>query len=356
LHELTKYGADERRFTEAALFPGLLLARVLSQSKDLYKIADGEGETLAEVSGKFRLEAAGPSDYPAVGDFILVSRAEEDGRAVIHRVLSRQSAFMRMAAGREQALQVVAANVDFVFLCMSLNNDYNPSRLERYLSVAWGSGATPVVVLTKSDLCGDLSSVLAEIAAIAPGTDVIITSSFDQSSCDKLLSYLQPGTTASFLGSSGVGKSTLINRLTGEERLATSDTRRDGKGRHTTTRRELLVLPQGGIVIDTPGMRELGVDTVDLARSFADINELAAKCRFRDCTHTAEPGCAVLQALADGELEERRFESYRKLKREARYDGLSAREIEAEKLSAMFGGRGAMKQARDFAKQKNRRK
>ena len=356
MHELTKYGTDECRFTEATLYPGLRLARVLSQSKELYRIADGQGETLAEVTGKFRLDADGPSDYPAVGDFVMATRADEHGRAVIHRVLSRRSAFTRAASGREQQLQVVAANVDFVFLCMSLNRDYNPSRLERYLSVAWGGGATPVVVLTKSDLCADLSSVLAEIAAIAPGTDVIVTSGFDQTSCDRLLSYLKPGVTASFLGSSGVGKSTLINRLAGEERLAVSAVRRDDKGRHTTTRRELLVLPQGGIVIDTPGMRELGVDTVDLARSFADIDELSRRCRFRDCTHTAEPGCAVLQALADGELEMRRFENYRKLKREARYDGLSSRQIEAKKLSAMFGGKGAMKQARDLAKQKNKRR
>jgi ribosome biogenesis GTPase len=356
LHLFTNYGAGERRLAEAALTPELRLARVLTQSKELYKIADEEGETLAEVSGKFRHDAKSPSEYPAVGDFVLAARAEEGGRAVIHRVLPRQSAFTRTAPGAEQDLQVVAANVDLVFLCMSLNNDYNPSRLERYLSVAWASGATPVIVLTKSDLCADLSSVLAEVASIAPGTDIVVTSSTDQDSCDRLLSYLKPGVTGSFLGSSGVGKSTLINRLAGEERLATSDIRRDDKGRHTTTRRELLVLPQGGVVIDTPGMRELGVDAVDLSRSFADIEELAAKCRFRDCSHTAEPGCAVLQALSDGLLEERRFENYRKLKKEARYDGLSSRQIEAEKLEAMFGGKGAMKQARDFAKQKNKRR
>jgi ribosome biogenesis GTPase len=225
------------------------------------------------------------------------------------------------------------------------------------LSVAWNSGAAPVVVLTKSDLCGDLPAVLARISETAPGADVIVTSSLDQSSCEKLLPFLKPGTTASFIGSSGVGKSTLINRLAGGEILSTSEIRKaDDRGRHTTTRRELLVLPGGGIVIDTPGMRELGVESVDLARAFADIDALSAKCRFGDCTHKNEPGCAVRAALEAGALEKRRLENYQKLKREAKYDGLSSRQIEAEKMNFLFGGKNAMKQARDAAKQKNRKR
>lgn len=357
MHPLTRYGASERHFAEAALYPGLWLARVTSQYKDLYKIVTEGGECFAEVSGKFRFEAVRLSDYPAVGDFVMADRVEDSaGHAVIHRVLPRRSAFERAAVGVENQTQVIAANIDTVFVCMSLNYDYNLSRLERYLSVAWNSRATPVVVLTKADLCTDLPARLAQIASVAPGTKVVATASLDPACCDRLLPFLREGTTASFIGSSGVGKSTLINRLMGEALLTTSEIRRgDDKGRHTTTRRELFVLPQGGIVIDTPGMRELGAESVDLSKSFSDIDDLAGKCRFRDCTHTSEPGCAVLQALAAGTLDARRLQSYRKLKREARYDGLSAKELEAQKLNAMFEGIGGMKKARKHIRQNNKR-
>lgn len=237
---------------------------------------------------------------------------------------------------------------------MSLNSDYNLNRLERYLSVAWASGATPVVVLTKADLCENLAEVVAEISSVTISVAVVITSRFDRESSSKLQSYLQPGLTASFIGSSGVGKSTLVNLLASEELLSTSEIRSDDKGRHTTTRRELLLLHQGGIVIDTPGMRELGAELVDLAKSFADIDEMIGQCRFNDCTHTTEPGCAVRAAIASGQLEERRFENYRKLLKEASYDGLSSRRIEEEKIKLMFGGMNEMKKARDFFKRKNK--
>lgn len=357
LNQLKKYGADDRFFAEAALYPGMSMARVVSQHKDAYRIVTEHGEGLAEVSGKFRYEASHLSQYPAVGDFVVVDRADtQSGNAVIHRVLTRKSAFKRAAVGLNNQTQVVAANIDLVFICMSLNNDYNLSRLERYLSVAWDSGATPVVVLTKSDLCADLTCTLSEISSVAVGSDIIAASSFDRASCGKLRLYLQPGVTAAFIGSSGVGKSTLINLLAGEELLATSAVRQDDKGRHTTTRRELLILPQGGIVIDTPGMRELGAESVDLSKSFADIDALVTRCRFHDCTHAAEPGCAVLEAVASGELHERRFKNYQKLQKEARYDGLSSKQIETEKLNAMFGSVGGMKKARDFMKQRDKRR
>jgi ribosome biogenesis GTPase len=357
LNQLIRYGASERHLAEAVLYPMLFPAIVVSQYKDLYKLVTDVGECLAEISGKFRYEVTGLSEYPAVGDFVLVDRIQgNSGNAIIHRVLTRKSVFERTAVGDEHQTQVVAANIDTVFICMSLNNDYNLNRLERYLAVAWKSGATPVVVLTKADLCEDLPSVLIEISAVAPGTDVVATSSCDLASCDKLLPWLQPGMTASFIGSSGVGKSTLINRLMGEEILTTSEIRQDDKGRHTTTRRELRILPQGGIVIDTPGMRELGVESVDLSKSFADIDDLASKCRFRDCTHSAEPDCAVRQALEAGTLSLRRLESYQKLKREARYDGLSFKQVEAQKLNTMFENVGGMKKARKFIRQNNKRK
>lgn len=357
MNRLIHYGANQHWFSEAARRPDLHLARVISQYKDFYKIVTEGGECFAEVSGKFRFEATTPSQFPAVGDFVMVDRIEGNaGNAVIHQVLPRKSVFERAAVGAEYQTQIVAANIDTVFICMSLNNNYNLNRVERYLSVAWSSGATPVVILTKADLCGGLNDAIAEITAAAPGVDVIATSSFDQASCGKLLPYLKQGMTASFIGSSGVGKSTLINCLSGEERLATSEIRQDDRGRHTTTRRDLLVLPQGGIVIDTPGMRELGVDAVDLSKSFSDIDDLSRQCRFRDCTHTTEPGCAVKRALEEGTLDIRRLENYLKLKREARYDGLSSRELESEKLNAMFEGIGGMKKFRKFVRQNDKRK
>jgi ribosome biogenesis GTPase len=358
VNNLIKHGASERFFAEATLYADLYLARVVSQYKDLYKIATEQGELFAEVSGKFRHECAHLSAYPAVGDFVMADRTSNDsGNAVIHHVLRRKSVFERTAVGIKNETQIIAANIDIAFICMSLNCDYNLSRLERYLSAAWSSGAIPVVVLTKSDLCRDLSAVFAEISAIAPGTEIIATSSCNQASCDQLLSYLKTGITASFIGSSGVGKSTLINRIIGEDLLTTSAVRQDDKGRHTTTHRQLLLLPKGGVVIDTPGMRQLGIESADLSSSFADIHTLAAQCRFSNCTHTGEPGCAVQEALQAGTLDKRRFENYMKLKQEAKYDGLSSKQIEIEKLNAMFGSVGGMKKAKDFIKkQKNNRK
>jgi len=356
MNNLISYGARERYYNEAALYPDLKLARVVSQYKNLYKLVTETGDFLAEISGKFRYEAKGLSEYPAVGDFVMVDLSlGSSSNAIIHRVLTRISAFQRAAAGTEHQTQVVAANIDTVFICMSLNNDYNLNRLERYISMAWNSCATPVVVLTKADLCEDLSVPLSEISAVAPGIDVVVTSSNDRASCDKMLPWLQPGMTASFIGSSGVGKSTLINRLAGEELLMTSGIRKDDRGRHTTTRRELMILQQVGIVIDTPGMRELGLESVDLSKSFSDIDDLAMKCRFRDCTHTTEPDCAVRKAIEDGTLTERRLQSYHKLKRETCYDGLSFKQIENQKLNAMFGSVGGMKKARKSIRQNNKR-
>ncbi|MSS27047.1 ribosome small subunit-dependent GTPase A [Desulfovibrio sp. PG-178-WT-4] len=354
---LIDYGAGDGFFAEAALYPDRHLARITSQHKGLYKVMTNQGEKLAEISGKFRHNAIALSRYPAVGDFVMLSLPEADaGHAVIHHVLQRKSAFTRKAVGLEEQTQLVAANIDIVFICMSLNNDYNLSRLERYLSVAWNSRALPVIILTKADLYADVSHILDEISALAPGVDVVTTSINDQSSHDGLRSYLKPGITASFIGSSGVGKSTLINLLAGKEVLRTSQVGQDDKGMHTTTRRELLLLPQGGIVIDTPGMRELGVEFVDLSRSFADIENLAMQCRFDDCTHGAEPGCAVKRALETGALDERRWANYQKLKRETRYRGLSSRQLESEKLNGMFENIGGMKKARAFLRQTDKRR
>ncbi len=305
----------------ASEYPEFALARVISQEKGLYRIAYDGGERPAEVSGKFRYETVSNSDYPAVGDYVMVSNTAGSGNAVIHKVLNRKSVFIRRAAGTAKQEQVVAANVDIAFLCMSLNNDFNLRRLERYLSVAWDSGAKPVVVLTKADLCSDIDSKRAEVESIAFGVDILITSSFEGEGIAAVLPYLKNGVTASFIGSSGVGKSTLTNRLLGSDRIATNGLRNDDKGRHTTTRRELLTLDNGAMVIDTPGMRELGMwgaeNGIDTA--FADIESISAKCRYKNCTHTSEPGCAILDAIESGELSAERFVSYKKLTAENAY-------------------------------------
>ena len=296
--------------------PGLSRCRVVVQEKGLYQITGPAGTRHAQVSGRFQYDAEAVSDFPAVGDYVMADCGGDT--AVIHAVLPRKSVFLRKAAGSGRTEQVVAANVDTVFLCMALNNDFNLRRLERYLSVAWDSGATPVVLLTKADLCDDLPAKLALAEGVAAGADVIAVSALETDGCRAIAPYLTEGKTLAFVGSSGVGKSTLINTLLGEDRLRTNGLRDDDKGRHTTTHRELIVLPCGATVIDTPGMRELGMwDAGEgVSAAFADIEALAAGCRFRDCTHQTEPGCAVRAAVARGELSEERLRSYRKLSAE----------------------------------------
>ena len=297
------------------------IGRILSQEKGLYGMVSSEGEQTAAVSGKFRYTAASVSDFPVVGDFVLIDNGYTDNNAVIHRVLPRKSMFVRKAAGTGICEQVVASNIDTVFICMSLYCDFNLRRLERYLSAAWDSGAVPVIVLTKADLCDDVDYYVSKVRDISFGTDIITTSTSEKDSFKKLLPYIGKGKTASLIGSSGVGKSTLINSLLGEDVIETGGLRNDGKGRHTTTRRELFLLEGGGAVIDTPGMRELGLWDADegLDRLFADIEALSEMCRFKDCTHGVEPGCAVKEAINDGRLCEERFTSYIKLKAESAY-------------------------------------
>ncbi len=321
MNKMKQYGLTDRFSALASMYEGLTVGRVISQEKNLYRIVTENGERYAQVSGKFCYNAGTVSDYPAVGDFVMVELGTYDGNAVIHRILDRKSCFIRKAAGKSRQEQVVATNIDTLFLCMSLNNDYNLRRMERYLSIAWDSGASPVIVLTKSDLCNDIQSKLAEMEKIAFGVDILVTTALEDNGYAQLLPYITEGKTVAFIGSSGVGKSTLINRLLGEERIETNGLRDDDRGRHTTTHRELLCIPSGGAVMDTPGMRELGMwdseDGVD--RTFADIQELACRCQFKDCSHNGEKGCAVCAALESGMLSEERWMSYKKLKSEISY-------------------------------------
>jgi ribosome biogenesis GTPase len=301
---------------------GLEPARVAVVHSGLHRVCGEQGELLAEVAGRLRHQASGGQDLPAVGDWVAIRPRAGEGRATIHAILPRRSRFSRKAAGDETREQVLAANVDTVFLLAGLDGDYNPRRIERYLVTAWDSGAEPVVLLSKADLCEDVPARVAEIEALAAGVPVHAVSSLRREGLEAVRGYIPPGRTVALLGSSGAGKSTLINALLGEERLRTREVRRaDSRGRHTTTRRELILLPGGGLVIDTPGMRELSLwqPGEGLTSTFDDVEALAAGCAFKDCRHESEPRCAVREAVASGSLPSERLESWRKLQGELRY-------------------------------------
>jgi ribosome biogenesis GTPase len=300
---------------------GLEPARVVAEDRGSYVVQTGAGERRASVTGRYRFAAGDdPAAYPAVGDWVAVE-GREDG-ASVHALLPRRTSVLRHAPGLRSVAQVVAANVDVVFVVASLNHDLNLRRLERYLALAWESGAQPVVVLSKADLIDDLGAALADVEAIAVGVDVITVSAVDGRGIDDLRARIRPGTTVAFVGSSGVGKSTLVNTLAGDEVAAVREIREDdARGRHTTSRRQLHLMPDGGLILDTPGMRELGLWDADagIERSFADIDALASTCRFSDCGHSGEPGCAVASAISDGDLDASRFEGWKKLESEAKH-------------------------------------
>ncbi|QYR24263.1 ribosome small subunit-dependent GTPase A [Paenibacillus sp. sptzw28] len=300
-------------------FNGLMPARVIAQFANQYRIVSEQGELSAEVSGKFQFEASARSDFPGVGDWVAVQPLPGEHRAIIHAVLPRNSVMVRKAAGSVPVEQVIGANIDTLLIVNALNDDFNVRKIERYLIAAWESGATPVVLLTKADLCENTPGRIAEVEAIAPGVSVHAVSAVLDIGKEALAPYLLPGSTAALTGSSGVGKSTLLNWLAGGELQRVQDIREsDARGRHTTTHRELFPLPCGAVMLDTPGMRELQLWDADEGwqEAFADIELLAEGCRFRDCRHQSENGCAVRMALDNGTLDPRRFASYKKTGRE----------------------------------------
>lgn len=295
------------------------LFRVTEEQKNQYRIVSDVGEYWAEISGKLRHEAFGRADFPAVGDWVCVQARPKEERAIIHRVLKRRTKFSRKVAGAVSDEQIVAANVDTAFVVTSLNRDLNARRLERALILIRESGATPVVILNKADLCDDPEGMARGIESVVSGVDVHIVSALENRGLDELREYVPTGKTAVLFGSSGVGKSTLVNALAGEQLLEVQGIREDDdRGRHTTTHRQLIHLPGGGMIIDTPGVRELQLLEAEegLGQTFEDIEELAGACRFGDCQHQSEPGCAIKLALQNGTLELARYQSYLALQRE----------------------------------------
>jgi len=350
---LEKYGWNDRfaaAFAEIA-GSGRLPARIVLEHTHIYRVALEDGERLARVSGRLRHRAGIRSEFPAVGDWVVLEPVS-DGDARIHAVLPRFSRFSRRAAGDATEEQVLAANIDVVFLVAGLDRDFNPRRLERYLVVAWESGATPVILLNKADLVDAPERYVDDVRAIAAGVDVHALSARDPQTLDVVRQHLSAGRTAALLGSSGVGKSTIVNRLVGFDLLRTQDVRlTDDRGRHTSTARQLVVLESGGILIDTPGMRELQLwDSGDvLGDTFADIAAAADSCRFRDCRHLQEPGCAVRAAVASGVLAAARLESFHKLaaEREHQERQLDARASIEEKRKARIGAKALQKRLRE---------
>lgn len=293
------------------------VGRVISQGKNVYKLSTSNGEIFGKSSGKFQYETAHQSDFPVVGDWVVLKYEIGDQFGVIQGVLKRKSAFSRKVNGNNIEEQVIASNIDIIFIVAALNKDFNVRRLERYLTLAWESGAIPIIILTKSDLCENVEEKKRELEDIAVGVPIHITSSVTNKGIDKLKAYFVEGKTIALLGSSGVGKSTITNMLKGTNVQSVNTLRNDDKGKHTTTSRDLIFLDKG-MIIDTPGLRELQLwgSENSLSQTFQDIKDLEEDCKFRDCTHETEPGCAVRVALNNQTLTMNRYQSYLKLTKE----------------------------------------
>ncbi len=297
-------------------------ARVIAQQRELWRVAGDFGEGWATVSGKLRLAAEEGADWPAVGDWVVVEVHGVDTTAAIQEVLPRRSTFVRKSPGKKMEEQVIAANVNTALLVSALDGDFNPRRVERYLAQCWESGAKPVIVLNKADACEETRERATEMKRVAIGTPVCAVSAKTGQGFVELEEFLKPRETLALLGSSGAGKSTIANRLVGEKVQEVQPVREsDSRGRHTTTTRELFILPSGALLMDTPGLREMQLwdSESGVAQTFADIDALAEQCQFGDCRHEGEPGCAVQVALSAGTLDAARLENRKKLLREQEF-------------------------------------
>ncbi len=322
----------------------LIPARVSFQSKGIYRLLSGKGELLAEIAGSLIYKSPGSENLPVCGDWVLADNPENTNRILIRFLLPRRTSFSRKQAGTAVGRQVIASNIDTVCLVSGLDADFNPRRIERYLAIAWESGANPVIILNKADLCTEVATRLRETESLAPGIPVFAVSATDGLGMESILSCAGTGQTIALLGSSGVGKSSIVNRLLESSVQDVRETDPDtGRGMHTTSARHLFLLPSGGLIMDTPGMRELQVWSLDtgLDSTFEDITSLAEQCRFRDCSHQTEPGCRVRAAVARGELDGGRLANYFKLSKEARYIELksthSASWVEKERWKKVMG-------------------
>ncbi len=324
LNDLKSFGWNdyfEACFSEYAS-GGFSPARVSVEHRNYYELYSAIGELTAEKSGKLFYNAEESHLLPAVGDWVVIKRLDNEDKAVIHAVLPRKSKFSRKKAGATTEEQIVAANVDTVFIMSSLNQDLNFRRMERYLTLAWENEVKPVIILSKADLIEDMYAKLAEAQNILTGTDVQVISALKGAGIDELYQYFEGNKTIAVIGSSGVGKSTLINSILHNNKMDVSDiSLYKDKGRHTTTHRELTLVPGGGLIIDTPGMREIQLweGSEGLSELFEDIEKLALECKFSDCKHKSEPGCAIIAAIDNGSLDESRFKSYKKLQNEVSY-------------------------------------
>jgi len=357
--ELKELGWDEWFEDKFAGYreSGLEPARVIAEHRERYIVRAQCGEMEAEVTGKFMYFAGSPSEFPKTGDWAAVSVFKGENKAIIHNVVERKSKFSRKAPGTITEEQVIAANLDTVFIVQGLDNNYNPARMERYASAVRAGNIEPVAVLNKSDICPEYEAKVSETTSLLKNAAVIAASALTGQGFNELESIIKKGKTYAFAGSSGAGKSSIINRLAGREIAGVAEVReKDSKGRHTTTARELFILPSGAILIDTPGMRELGLweETGRSVPGFEDIDELAASCRFSDCRHEKEPGCMIRKAMEEGVLDPKRLKSYMKLKREAFH--LRAKVSEKAAFEKKQREKGFGKMVKAVMKEKNKRK
>jgi len=324
MNSLEEFGWNEyfagkfESFTGSGLEPG----RIAVEHKQRYGVYSEFGELTGEVTGKLLYSSDAAADLPKVGDWVVISVFESEKKAIINEVLDRRTKFSRKTAGKKTEEQVIAANIDLIFIVQGLDNDFNPNRLERYMVMAAEGGADASVILNKADLCDDPEAKIAAVKERDFLVPILGISARTGDGIEQVREHIRPGMTAAFIGSSGVGKSTIINRLIGEERQKTFDVREDdSRGRHTTTKRELILLPGGGILVDTSGMREIQLWSADegVDRAFTGFEQYAGQCRYDDCTHMNEPGCAVLEAVAEGKITREQYDNYVKLQKEMHY-------------------------------------